>query len=226
MNQKVAGRALIVVNIFAAAFLLFMLLRPTGLFGRPVVNWWATRQAARYARAHWSEILSGANVLGTGQRVSIVLFADYECPFCRREHETVAEWLKARPSVAIAVRNYPLPFHPHAFAGAVAAVCAARAGRFAAMDDVLYTTTSWMEHHDWGNVARQAGIRDTAEFKACIASDAANAAVARDMAMGAKLHITGTPTFLNRDAMMPGSVPVNMLDSLIAGPRPAGRENR
>lgn len=218
MRSMRTSQVLVGVNVLAMTFLLFVLLRPSGIVGKPLANWWATRQASKYVRANWPNIARSVSMLGRSDIGDLVIFSDYECPFCRAEHRTIAVWLAAHPNSSIAVRQFPLPFHPHAFSAAVAAVCASVQGRFAAMDELLYSDTSWMTGSAWGSLGFRAGIADTNRFKSCLAGDSARALVQKDIELGRRLHITGTPTFVTRTTSAAGSLPLWILDSLTAAP--------
>lgn len=215
MNKPWTERFLLAINVVAAVALLFMLFRPSGPLGRRFADWIATRRAAAYAREHSPEIVNGAPVLGNAAHPQMVMFTDYECPFCKGEHATLQRFLASRSNTGIAVRHFPLPFHPHAMNGAIAAVCANEAGRFTQMDDFLFTDTSWISNPDWGLIAKKTGIEDTTAFHRCVEGDSAVAIVKADIAMGRRLHVTGTPTFVSGDEIMPGSLPEWMLDSLV-----------
>ena len=57
--------------------------------------------------------------------ITIVEFADFQCPFCARFHPPVMEVLNAYPNkVNYMVKNFPLSFHPQAKPAAKAAFAA------------------------------------------------------------------------------------------------------
>ncbi|HTE45433.1 MAG TPA: hypothetical protein VK636_09340, partial [Gemmatimonadaceae bacterium] len=66
----------------------------------------------------------------------------------------------------------------------------------------------------WTDVARRAGVRDTARFSACRGAVPADARVARDMAVGQMLHVAATPTIIVQGLLLPGAPTVETLDSL------------
>ena len=60
---------------------------------------------------------------------TIVMFSDYQCPFCARGEPTIARLLREHPDeVRIVFRNHPLPFHDHAMDAAEAAMEVYRQG--------------------------------------------------------------------------------------------------
>src|SRR3989338_2850142 len=62
--------------------------------------------------------------------ITIVEFADFQCPFCSRFHTPILEVLKAYPDkVNYMLKNFPLPFHPEARPAAKAAFAAGEQGK-------------------------------------------------------------------------------------------------
>ncbi|MCA9611129.1 MAG: DsbA family protein, partial [Myxococcales bacterium] len=67
--------------------------------------------------------LDGAPLKGDGTLVTVVVFSDFQCPFCSRIVPTLDRLLETYPSeLRIAFRHYPLPFHRDAEPAAVAAL--------------------------------------------------------------------------------------------------------
>lgn len=63
-------------------------------------------------------------------RYQLIVFSDYECPFCKRFDPTLEKVIKRySQSLAVTLRNYPLPFHGEAaVTEAIAARCAFKLG--------------------------------------------------------------------------------------------------
>ena len=136
--------------------------------------------------------------------VTIVEFADFECPVCRQLHEALRGLLPNYPQVRLVFKDFPLEqMHPWARTGALAGRCAYRqdAKAFWKMYDYLYdnqdlvsAANAWDKSLDY---AGQAGLR-TEEFKACMTSPEAAAAVEANIANGRLLEVNSTPTlFVN-----------------------------
>ena len=54
--------------------------------------------------------------------VTVVMFSDFECPFCLRGHEIMNALRERYPSsVRVAYKAFPLDMHPHALLAAMAA---------------------------------------------------------------------------------------------------------
>ena len=71
--------------------------------------------------------------------VTIVLFSDYECPYCKRLDADLQRMREeSGGDVRILVAQRPLPFHPVARPAAAAALAASAQGKFEAMHRALY----------------------------------------------------------------------------------------
>lgn len=74
-------------------------------------------------------------------RINVIEFADFECPFCRRLHQELKELLEPYGSKVHFVRlNMPLPRHPHAKDAALAAICAEPSGHADALAEFMFTS--------------------------------------------------------------------------------------
>ena len=71
--------------------------------------------------------------------VTIVEYADYECPYCQQVQPTLDRLeTDYKGKVAFAYKNFPLPMHPHAEKAAEAALCAGAQGKYWEYHDRLY----------------------------------------------------------------------------------------
>ena len=128
--------------------------------------------------------------------VRIVVFTDFECPYCREAELTLSHLREQYGErVALYYFNYPLPSHPNAQPAARAAVCAAEQGRYSAYHDVLFAHQDDLARADYATWATAAGL-DRAAFEKCRASDAPQHRVEQDIREGIAAGVAGTPTFL------------------------------
>jgi protein-disulfide isomerase len=147
------------------------------------------------------------NAPGTGNPealITIVEFADFECPVCKQLHDAVRGILPNYPQVRLVFKDFPLEqIHPWARTGALAGRCAYQQDpkTFWKMYDYLYdnqdlisAANAWNKMVDY---AAQAGLKaDT--FKGCMTSSEAAAAVDASLANGKLLEVGSTPTlFVN-----------------------------
>src|SRR5581483_2598950 len=73
--------------------------------------------------------------------VTVVVFSDYLCPYCKALSHTLESLVARYPSdVRVVYRQFPI--HPHADRLAEAALCAEDQGHFAAYHNLLFDRTS------------------------------------------------------------------------------------
>lgn len=133
-------------------------------------------------------------------RVTIVEFADFECPHCRQAHEGF-ERLMAEPDIAqttrLCYRFFPLGGHENSRPAARAAVAAMNQGKFWEMAGLLYEHQTELSPAKYLDFATRIGL-DRARFAADLELPATDARVQRDRDEGERVEIEGTPAiFVN-----------------------------
>jgi len=144
--------------------------------------------------------------------VTIVEFADFECPYCRQTEPDLQKLKQNFPGkVRIAYKNFPLPAHPHAQKAAEAAFCAGEQGQFWPYHDRLYIQDpNQLEVPQLKEIAASLKL-DTARFNKCLDSGQAAAAVNADAQEGKQLGVNGTPTFFINGYFLSGALQYDTL---------------
>lgn len=153
--------------------------------------------------------------------VTLVEFSDFQCPYCGQAQASLALLAADYPAdVRVVFKHFPLSFHAHAAAAAVAAECAraqgpAPDGHFWPMHDALFATQG-----SWGaagvspataaaffadQAGQQAGL-DEAAWRACVAADD-RSRVEADLAQGRAVPVSGTPTLVINGEVLVGAGP-------------------
>ena len=159
--------------------------------------------AANLAKLH----IEGTPAKGPASApVTLVEFADFECPHCREVHIALKTVEKDFPQTRLVFKNYPLmQLHPWAETAAVGARCAFQTSNsaFWKMHDLIFNNqdsiTPENVFDELVSFAGQSGL-NTDSFKVCMASPATKQAIEADRAEGVALNVdaTGTPTlFIN-----------------------------
>lgn len=136
--------------------------------------------------------------------VTVVEFADFECPVCKSLHEQLRTILPNYPQVKFYFKDYPIEqIHPWAKTAALAGRCAYTQNpksfwkiydSFYDGQDLISAANAWDKATDF---AGQAGL-DQAAFKSCMASKEAVDAVDASVANARTLDVSSTPTvFIN-----------------------------
>lgn len=139
--------------------------------------------------------IDGSPVKGPeGAPVTIVEFADFECPHCGEVAPIIEKVLDAHKNdVRFVYKFYPLPSHPHAEIAARAAAAAINQGKFWEMHHALFANQRHLEQTDIDSYAKELGI-DVSRFHADMQANAASDRIAKDKKLGEDLQIAGTPS--------------------------------
>lgn len=158
--------------------------------------------------------------------VTIVQFADYQCPFCARSESTLAQ-LRAQygNDLRIVYKHYPLPFHADALPAARAAA-EARDQKgdegFWQMHDLLFQNQTALTQADLERYAAQIGL-NVPSFRRAMARADHSRAIDADMALGTSAGVQGTPTFFVNGRAINGAQPyeqfVQVVEQELAGAR-------
>ena len=131
--------------------------------------------------------------------LTMVEFADYQCPFCKRFHtDTFAELKKNyidTGKVRFISRDLPLSFHPNALNAAQAAHCAGEQGKFWEMRDALISHAEELAHDSIVKYASGISL-NMAAFSSCLDGEKYKALLQKEIADAGSLSISGTPTFV------------------------------
>jgi protein-disulfide isomerase len=148
--------------------------------------------------------------------VTIVKFEDFECPFCRNVQPTLREVLaRYDGKVRIVHKDLPLQaIHPQAQIAAEAARCAGEQGKYWEYHDTLYAKAPKLAAVDLKSYAKEKAL-DSAKFDQCLDSGKHKASVQKDLAEGAQLGITGTPTFFINGRETSGALPMESFAAII-----------
>lgn len=138
--------------------------------------------------------------------ISLIVYADFECPFCKQFHTTPKDIADAYPGeVNVVYRHFPLPIHaPGARRQAEAAECAAELGgnqAFWGYADAIYDRTesngAGFPQAGLAPLAAELGL-DAARFQACLDDGRYVERVQEDVAEATQLGIDSTPTVIVR----------------------------
>lgn len=137
-------------------------------------------------------------------KVTLIEFADLECPSCRQLDSILRAYLPSHPEVRLVFKHFPLTdIHPWAMTAAIATQCAFQQSpaAFWKMHDAIYDSQELISPSNvWDKIvdlATRNGLNPD-DFKACMARpDIANQ-VNESLQEGRTLNVTATPTtFVN-----------------------------
>jgi protein-disulfide isomerase len=146
-------------------------------------------------------------------RVTIVEFADFECPHCREVHKILQSVEAHYPQIRVVYKDFPIEqLHPWAETAAVGARCAFQQApdSFWKIHDMIFDNQDVIStanvYDELVSFAEQSGL-DQDSFKSCLASPEPKRAVEANHADGVALSITSTPTlFINGRSVPSGDL--------------------
>src|SRR5215471_9860510 len=127
-------------------------------------------------------------------RVTLVEFADYECPHCKRLQPVLRQILdEFHNDVKVYFKHYPLPQHTNARLAAEAAVAAQNQQKFWQFQDKLWDKQDDLTPAEIEKIAKESGL-DVSKFRQDLDSQAVKARVQKDRSDGQALGLQATPT--------------------------------
>ncbi len=137
-------------------------------------------------------------------RVTVVEYADFQCPTCRLLYGILKELEPQYPQVRFVFKDFPLDqIHPWAMTAAIAGRCAyqQKPAAFWLLHDRTFQNQEIISPSTvWDTMLAYAanfGL-DTTAFRACMAAPTTKALIEASVAEGQKLKIANTPTlFVN-----------------------------
>jgi protein-disulfide isomerase len=135
----------------------------------------------------------------TNARLTLIEFADYECPFCgRHTRDTAPQILKnyvETGKLKYVFGDLPLPMHPHARKAAEAALCAGDQGKYWEMHDLLFAHQGALENSNLTAYAAALGL-DVTAFQKALDTGKYASQVQSSAADAGKIGLSGAPSFV------------------------------
>jgi protein-disulfide isomerase len=129
-------------------------------------------------------------------RVTVIEYADFECPSCKNAEQTSILLLERYPvKVRFIYRHFPLEAaHPHALLAAEASEAASAQGKFWPMHDLLFQNQAHLKDKDLHRYAADLGL-DMVRYTAEMNDHVYLQKVREQIEGGRASHIRATPTF-------------------------------
>ena len=151
-------------------------------------------------------------VWGAGDApVTVMIFTDFQCPFCSRAHPRVAQLMReyGPKKLRVVFKHHPLPFHQDAAPAAMAAQAVYQLGGpaafFAYVDLVFQGQTQLSDANllSWG---AQVGVERSALIRVATSKET-QAKIDADLALAQRVGVRGTPAFLINGDRLVGAQP-------------------
>jgi protein-disulfide isomerase len=146
--------------------------------------------------------------------LDVVIFSDFQCPFCSRVEPTLKQMEKEYAGkVRFTWKNYPLPFHNNAMPAAEAAMAAGAQGKFWEMHDKLFANQTALERPALEKYAQELGL-NMAKFKADLDANKYKDVIDAEQKEGTAVGVTGTPAVFINGRKIAGAYPFEMFKKI------------
>lgn len=147
--------------------------------------------------------------------VTLVVFSDFQCAYSSQARRLLKRISELYPhKVRIVHRAFPLAQHRDARRAAEASVCAAEQNKFWGFYEAVFENTAALTADALRRLAARAEL-DVKTFNTCLTSGRAAEVVARDVAEGRALGLTGTPALFLNGMRLSGVLPLGIMRAFI-----------
>jgi protein-disulfide isomerase len=152
--------------------------------------------------------------------VTIVEFLDYRCGFCRRAHPEVEALIAADSNIRLIVKEFPILGEQSVISSrfAVATLQLAGDDAYKAAHDALIAVRGELDERALRQIAVGLGL-DADAILAHMGSDEVSQVIADNRALGQRLQINGTPSFVFADQVMRGYLTLDQMQALVEDAR-------
>ena len=143
--------------------------------------------------------ITGAPFKGASNaKVTIVVFSDFQCPYCARVAEYLQRVVQQYPDkVKLVFKHYPLTRHKFAMAAAKATIAAQAQGKFWEFHDLLFQNYKQINEEKIQEISKTLAL-DEAAFQEQRVAPATIRKIVADKQEGQAIQVTGTPAvFVN-----------------------------
>jgi protein-disulfide isomerase len=147
--------------------------------------------------------------------VTVVLFSDFQCPFCSRVNPTLQQVERAYgDKVRVVWKHQPLAMHAQAVPAAEAAEAAREQGKFWQMHDRLFAAQRELSPDAYRRIAKELGL-DLRRFEESVRSGKARVRIEEDQKLASRIGAQATPTMFVNGEKVEGAVPFATLKAVI-----------
>jgi protein-disulfide isomerase len=153
--------------------------------------------------------------------VSVVVFFDYACPYCRQGHADITRLAASDPGVRVVYRDFPV-LSPASEEAAMASLSAAQQGRYTRFHNAMFETPGKVAHERTIAMVRTAGLNELQTAKD-LSAPGLKAEIKKNLDLGRALGLTGTPSYVVGNQILSGAVGYDKLREAVAAARqPSG----
>jgi protein-disulfide isomerase len=162
----------------------------------------------------------GGNLQGD---ITLVEFMDYRCSYCRKAHEEVQELVESDGNIRYVIKEFPILGEASLVSSQFAIAVRLLHGddAYKAAHNALITLRGEPTAETLGRLATDLG-HDPAPILEKMGAEEVIAIISANHALADGMEISGTPTFVLKDQMLRGYVPLEDMRSIVAEARKEG----
>lgn len=162
----------------------------------------------------------GGNLQGD---ITLVEFMDYRCSYCRKAHAEVKELVASDGNIRYVIKEFPILGEASLLSSQFAIAVRLLHGddAYKAAHDALITLRGDPTAETLGRLAADLG-HDPAPILEKMGSDEVRSIISANHALADAMEISGTPTFVLKDQMLRGYVPLEDMRGIVAETRNEG----
>lgn len=147
--------------------------------------------------------------------LTIVMFTDYQCPYCKMMHRSLKNVVAHDPSVRIIYKDWPL-FGAGSETAARMAIASHYLGKHSGLHDALMSSSGRLTEQTIQDALEEAGIdRDKLQESLARNSQSIDRSLNATRRQAAELGLSGTPALLIGSYLVPGAITeAQLLDAI------------
>jgi len=148
--------------------------------------------------------------------ITMVEFSDYRCPYCKRAHKEVAQLLAEDGNIKFIYKEFPIlgPDSLTAAQFAVAVLLKDGPEKYRAVNNALMEMRGDPSEAALSAIANEQGL-DAGALLEGMKSSEVTQIIQANRALGQRLKISGTPTFIIGDQILRGYLPLDNMQAII-----------
>lgn len=206
-------------NTIIVALALAFTFRPTSPIWRELDDWRASRAASAQLKEMWPILVGGGDRIDSaGKTVRLVVFSDYQCPYCKRFSAALDTVLREMPEIGVVLRHYPIRGrHSLAEVTARAMICSDAKHAHVA-NRHLYDAASSPDTLRLLDFLPPSAIGDTAAYITCLRGSGVTARLEQDRVLADELGVRSTPSMFTPTQRVRGALSARDLRHLLQRP--------
>lgn len=149
--------------------------------------------------------------------VTIVEFFDYRCGYCKRAQPIIEELLQKDGRIRLALKEFPI-LGPDSVVASRAAIAAMKQEKYAVFHNALMAAQGQLSEERILRIATDTGL-DAVKLRTDMDDPKIKKIIDRNHKIAQTLNITGTPSFIIGDTLVPGFIDLEQLQQLVAAAR-------